>query len=732
MFPASFRWKFPLVVFLVGLAAYFAFPVQERINLGLDLQGGMHLVLKVDTSGLPEDAKDEDVTAIALEILRNRIDEFGVSEPVIQRQGTEHILIQLPGVTDRERALNLIGKTAQLKFMLVSENRGALQRATDGNLPEGNILLNGNDGAPYLLETKDVLLGDILADAYVDVGQIGLPVVSFRLTKEGSKEFGRLTGASINRRLAIVLDDTVISAPTIRARITDSGIIEGQFTREEANDLSITLRAGALPAPVVVEEERTVGPTLGKDSIDAGVKAIALGGVIVVVFMLGFYRLAGLIAVIALALNVLMVLGGLGYFGATLTLPGIAGIILTIGMAVDANVLIFERMREELAAKRPVSLAIDAGYAKAFSAIIDSNITTLIAAFFLYWFGTGPIRGFATTLGIGILASLFTSLVVTRMLFEILLATGRLKKLGMMKLLSDTKIDFVSKRFVCWGLSLIAVAIGLTSYVMKGEARYGIDFTGGVLQEYRFNEPIEADVMRDSLNKIGVEGATIQSFGSPTEWLVRTPDVSDEETQITMAKTKQAIEGTFGEAELVRVERVGPTVGPILRQKASFAILWSLGAILLFVAFRFRHFDFGLAALVALAHDVIIGAGALCLAGKEIDFVVVAALMTIAGYSVNDTIVVYDRIRENDRANRKMKFMDVINMSVNQTLSRTLLTSLTTLMVVISLFVVGGEVLHTFAFTLMVGFVVGTYSSIYIASGFVVIWRQLFKGTARS
>ncbi|HEX9779754.1 MAG TPA: protein translocase subunit SecD [bacterium] len=730
MLPASFRWKIPVTLAVLAWALWFSFPLQERINLGLDLQGGMHLVLKVDTSQVPASARDQDVTAVALEILRNRIDQFGVREPIIQRQGTDHILVQLPGITDRERALTLIGRTALLEFRLVSESSAMLNRALDGDVPAGFELVEGQDGSPYLLESEDALTGAILADAWVDVGQqIGLPVVNFRMTREGAREFGRVTGTNINRRLAIVLDHVVVSAPVIKARITDQGVIEGQFTREEAHDLAITLRAGALPAPIIVEEERTVGPTLGRDSIRAGVRATAIGTIAVVAFMLLFYRFAGLIAVTALGLNFLLVLGALGYFQATLTLPGIAGLILMLGMAVDANVLIYERIREELAAGRPLTHAISAGYDKAFSAIIDSNVTTLVAASFLYWFGTGPIRGFATTLGIGIAASMFTALFVSRLLFDLLVSTRRLTALPMMRLVGKTQIDFLGQRALCWGVSLLAIVIGVGAFIARGPERYGIDFTGGLLQEYQVARPLEAQALRNALETAGVGGAVLQQFGEPTEWLIRTSDDTDEKIQATMAKSREAMLALAPDAspELVRVERVGPTVGPILRQKAWLAILWSLGGILLYVAFRFRHVEFGLAALIALAHDIIVSAGAVCLTGREIDFILVAALMTIAGYSVNDTIVIYDRVRENLRVHRKLGLKAVINLSVNETLSRTVLTSMTTLFVVVALYVAGGEVLNSFAFTLIVGFVAGVYSTIYMASAFVVLWSEAFR-----
>ena len=728
--PSSMKWRVPVVLAAIGLSAWFAFPLSQRINLGLDLQGGMHLILRVDASAVKEDVRDRDVTGVALEIIRNRVDQFGVREPLIQRQGSEHILVQLPGVTDRDRALKLIGQTALLEFKLVADNPRLVERALKGEAPQGFELRADEDGSPLLLDTEGALTGAILSDAWVEPGELGLPDVNFRLNRDGARAFAQLTGANINRRLAIVLDGTVQSAPVIQSRIADSGRITGRFTREQANDLAIVLRAGALPAPIRVEEERTVGPSLGRDSIRAGLAATAIGASLVVVFMVLYYHLAGAVAVLALALNLLIILGSLGYLHATLTLPGIAGMILTLGMAVDANVLIYERIREELKAGRPLSSAIAAGYDKAFSAIFDSNVTTVIAAAFLYWFGTGPIRGFATTLTAGIIASMFTAVFVTRVVFDILLGLGRLNRLSMAKLIGETRIDFVGKRRLCYVLSALVIGIGIAAFIQRGPQRYGIDFAGGLLQEYRVDHPVTADAMRATLRKVGLGEAVIQEFGSPTEWLIRTADDTDADVERTIALTREALYADLaGTAppELVRMERVGPVVGKILREKAWWAIAWSMVGILLYVAFRFRHVDFGLAGAIALLHDVVVAAGMLCLMQRPIDLIIVAGLLTIAGFSINDTIVIYDRVRENLRAARKVDLGQIINLSVNQMFSRTLLTSLTVIVEVLALYFFGGEVLRDFALCLLVGFISGVYSTVYIASALVITWRRAFK-----
>lgn len=511
----NLRWRGVFIVALVALAAFSAYPLHEKINLGLDLRGGIHLVLRVKTedaleaetnkdmdrlqqeardagigsaavtrrstvsfvaTGVPErddskikkivddflfawdwsrqgsdltfDMKPANVKEIehlaviqALETIRNRVDAFGVSEPVIQRQGldSDRLVVQLPGVDDPERVKDIIKQTAFLEFRLVDYPPGGGGVSTreevlahyGGQLPAELEIMDGDvrddQGAVlgtfyYAVEKRQVITGRDLKGARPGLGQFSEPVVNFNLTHEGGQKFGQVTGANVGRGLAIVLDSRVVSAPNINSRITDSGIIEGGFTQQEVEDLSTVLRSGALPAGLIYLEERTVGPTLGQDSIDQGLRAGLIGGALMVLTMLIVYKGTGINAVLALGLNMVLIFGALAYLNATLTLPGIAGIVLTIGMAVDANVLIFERIREELRSGRTVKSAIAAGFSKALSSILDANITTLIAALFLFSFGTGPIRGFAVTLSIGILASLFTAIIVSRWIFDLLLS----------------------------------------------------------------------------------------------------------------------------------------------------------------------------------------------------------------------------------------------------------------------------------------------------------------------
>lgn len=401
---------------------------------------------------------------------------------------------------------------------------------------------------------------------------------------------------------------------------------------------------------------------------------------------------------------------------ATLTLPGIAGMVLSLGMAVDANVLINERIREELASGKALRSSIANGYQKAFSAIFDSNITTLIAAFLLFQFGTGPIRGFAVTLTIGLLASMFTAIVVTRVIFELLLGLGLLKSLPMLRLIGLTKIDFIAKRRLFYILSLLVIITGLVFCFKKGPEAYGIDFAGGQLQEYSFKNAPQLDKVREVLKEINLASASIQQFkDNPKAILIRS---KEDKSEVLSAKLKEKFPQE--DIQMLRIERVGPVAGSHLKTKALYALVWSLVGILAYVAFRFKHFNFALAGVIALFHDVLVALGFLAVSGRPIDLLSVTAFLTIAGYSINDTIVIYDRVRENARLNRKLSLYELINLSVNQTLSRTILTSGVTLLVVIALLFYGGEVLHNFAFCLLVGFISGVYSTVYIASPLVL------------
>ncbi len=716
----NLKWKALLVVSVVAWAVWMSYPPQEKVKLGLDLKGGMHLILKVDVDKVPEEMR-HDATDRAIEIIRNRIDQFGVSEPLIQKQGQDRIVIQLPGITDRQRALQIVKQTAHLELRLVVEEAEKLKNALEGEVPSG-YELKYLDKKPLLLEKKVSLTGDSLVDARVEWSTMQItPYVSFSLDSKGARRFARVTKNNTGRRLAIVLDEKVKSAPSIQEEISGGrGQITGNFSEDEAADLALVLRTGALPAPIRVEEERTVGAALGEDSIRQGISSVLVGAALVLLFMAGYYLLAGLIANFALCLNLIIILGVLSYprLGAALTLPGIAGIVLTIGMAVDANVLIFERIREELKLGKNLRLAISSGYQKAFFTILDANVTTLIAAIILFQFGTGPVKGFATTLTIGILASMFTALVVTRLVLDSLSSSRILKKLPMLQFLKNPKIDFIGKRKIAYIISLLLIVLGVFSLAIRGRGNLGIDFSGGALQEFRFTKPIAVNDLREALKEIGLGDSSIQQYKDERDILIRTS--SDSADKIIDKFRKEFPENDF---EILRVETVGPTVGKDLTAKAIKALFFALVGICIYVSLRFK-FRFAIAAIIALLHDVLISIGILSLTGREFSVPVIAALLTVVGYSINDTIVVFDRIREDLHLMRKAPYQEIVNASINQTLSRTLLTSLTTLLVVLALFFLGGAVINDFAFVLLVGVIVGTYSSVFVASPLLVDWQK--------
>ena len=793
----------------------------------MDLQGGIHLVLEVDPAKLSEDER-ADVVPRALEIIRNRIDQFGVSEPIIHREGEWRIVVELPGVQDIERAKALIGKTARLEFKILksdtdrigviekidafltaqapedttqaddplfgqteeekpSISRYILSYGPDLVVLEDNILtvrqllsaearpdiqklvpkdaqfLWGSkveemgDGqryrALYYVKTRVEMGGDILSDASVTTGQsfenAGQPIVNFTTTSPGVRLFGRVTGANVGERMAIILDDQVYSAPTIRSKISQgSGIIEGTGTIDEAKDLAIVLRAGALPADVAVVEDRTVGPSLGRDSIEQGKNAAMIGLAIVIVFMVIYYGFSGFIADIALVLNLVFVMAILAAFQGTLTLPGIAGIILTIGMAVDANVLILERIREELRSGKTVRAAVENGYARAVQTIVDANVTTIITAIVLYQYGTGPIKGFALTLMIGIISSMFTAIFVTRTIYDAIISRqiNPSLNIGKLRVFGDTSIDFLGLRRGAFIVSIVLILIGLGSTITKGGYNLGIDFAGGTLLELHFEPAASVSDIRDSLGDVRIDdhsmdlrSSEIKEFGSPNDILIRVEEEAEGTAMADAIKTK--LKSDFAgnikdEGEwLRRQEAVGPKIGEELKTNAVYAILVSMLLIIVYVWWRFRQIEFGIAAVIALFHDVMITLGVFSLTDKEISLAFVAALLTIVGYSLNDTIVVYDRIREDIKLYRRDTFSAIINRAINQCLNRTVLTSGTTMLVVIALLTLGGEVIHDFAFALLIGVIVGTYSSAFVAAPIVVEWhnrREAKEGRSRN
>jgi len=612
---------------------------------------------------------------------------------------------------------------------------------------------------PLLINKKHEIDGSIVDRAYARIGEGLNYAVSLEFTAAGKGRFEAVSGANVGKLLAIVLDDECHSAPVIRERIAGNAEISGSFTANEAGELAMVLTAGSLPVQIELESESVVGPSLGRDSIRAGLSAAGIGAGLVVVFMLVYYLSGGIVANIALALNLVMIMGALAAFNAKLTLPGIAGLVLTIGMAVDANVLIFERIREEKARGRPLRLAVQTGYDRAFITIIDANITTLITAIILYWFGTGPVKGFAVTLTLGILGSLFTSLYASRAIIEYLVAKEWISKFTMLKAVGKSSISFMKARGVAYALSGLLVAGGLTTFFAYRD-KYGIDFEGGtmvtvVLEEKMSDEDMRAasqaalaEMQADEVKRAEEQGREKLDFGnvrvqalegslaekmggaSLKYSLIMRMDVHD--LEVYKGLLSERLGDKLAEKGFPSQASIGQAVSEELGAAAVSAIIFSIIVIFLYILMRFEfNPSFGVGAVVALAHDVAITAGAMALADwlglipAKIDLPAVAALLTIVGYSLNDTIVVFDRIREaHVAAGHKKPLREVVDEAVNGVLSRTLITSFTTLLAAGALFFLGGDATRGFSFAILVGVLVGTYSSIFVASPIVVEWES--------
>ncbi len=826
--------------FFAGTPAWWkTYLAPEGLRLGLDLQGGMHLVLKVNLKKAEEnslefaanDLKDalaeQSISAVrtsgatadtvvftlpntgavdkvkslvaedfpdidarmetkegsfprilltlkeekrqyiknhavdqSLEILRNRIDQFGVAEPVIIRQGTDEIVIQLPGIKDPQRALKLLGDTAQLEFKLVADTAGLnlqelvlqakaskewqdgesmkkLNRALQNKLPE-NTSINFEKEidkttkreilVPILLENKTLMTGDMVKDAQVRIGgNFNEPYVSLDMTSRGGKVFAHITEKNVNRRLAIVLDEVVRSAPVIRDRILGgSAQITGSFSHEEAADLAIVLRVGALPAPVDIIQNMSVGASLGQDSITQGLTSGIWGAILVLAFMIIYYRLSGIIANTAMIFNIVLLFAGLAVLNATLTLPGIAGIILSIGMAVDANVLIYERMREEFAIGKSVRSCVEAGYSKAFSSIVDSQVTTLITALALFLFGTGPIKGFAVTLSLGIIFNLFTVLFYSRFVFDTINAIKPLKQITFLTMLKRSKFDFLRIRNLAFAFSAILVVIGLVALIQvsRGHANLGVDFSGGSLFQYKAGQDFTMSEVREAFSRSEMSEVDLQK-------------VEDEQRLIVKIKKSEAVVSQLADKvekilaaelpdkgfKLESESEIGSSVSSSLRNQAILAIVLSFVGVIIYLAFRF-DIRFGVAAAISTFHDIIVLVGICWVLDMEFTLLIVTALLTLAGYSLNDTVVVFDRIRENAIKEAKDSLETTINTSINETLSRTVVTGMTTLFTLVALLFFGGAVIHDFAFVLTVGILFGTYSSIFVASPLLTLWKK--------
>ena len=727
-----------LMVLLVAFSLVTIYPPQQKIALGLDIQGGTSFLIRLVQGDKPI---TKAMLEQAVEVIRKRVDYFGGGEPIISPVGNDRILVQIPGLSTEkiQEARDQLSRVAKLEFRLVYPDNGQRLEAIDKGQevipPDYRIetyKTPERDGEKareerLLVKKRADLGGEHVTEAHAGYGNEGWEI-SLNFDGEGAKEFGRITQAHVNHRFAIVLDGVIQSAPNIREPIYQgSARISGKFGEAEARSLSSVLE-NPLQTPVRIEEERSVSPTLGMDSIRASVIAGLIGLALTLLCVAIYYRFAGLIANLALLVNIILLIGALTMFHFVLTLPGIAGIILTIGIAVDASVLIYERLREELALGKSLKIATQAAYDKAFSSIFDANVTTLITAAILFWKASGPVKGFAISLSLGILASMFTALIVGRNLFSWFVDTGRVKKVSMLHLISSHNFNFLGKGLIACLCSLALIIAGATAFYVRGDRNFGVDFRGGDLVTLSSTQGVSVHQVREGLKPIHLDDAPIQQSaqGGKTYITIRSPINTSEliEKQVTQALPA-------AQFKVERSERVGALVGAELAKSSLWALALGILGILVYVTFRFE-LSFAVGAIVALLHDVIITVGVFSLLGRELTLTMVGAVLTIAGYSINDTIVVYDRIREGLASGRRGSIEQIMNESINQTLSRTILTSTVTLIPILCLYFLGGSVLRDFSLAIIIGVVVGTYSSIFIASPIVLWWNRARGRSASS
>ncbi|WP_460795329.1 protein translocase subunit SecD [Nocardioides pacificus] len=722
-----------LVLGLLAGCAAIAIKIEPR--LGLDLRGGAQYILQAEDSDRAE-ATPENVDKV-IEVLRGRVDALGVSEPTLVRQGDDRILVEMPGISEEDaaNAEEVLGQTAQLTVhpvvttvALPAEGEPAPEPSEKGNF----IYPELDDGEPTgtALEVGPVALrGDEISGADAALREVEW-VVNVDFTGEGSKAFGELSATAAcatgdPNRIAIVLDGQVISSPGVNvgcgSNITGSTEISGGFSSETAKQLSVLIEGGSLPLPVEFISQRQVGPTLGDAAIDASIEAGIIGLILTGLFIIVVYRFVGFLATLALTTYALLSFAFLLAFGATLTLPGLAGFVLAIGMAIDANVLVFERAREEYAANRAAGMrkALKVGFDKAWSAIIDSNVTTLLAAGLLFFLASGPVKGFGVTLSIGVVASMISALIIARVLTEVGVSIPFVQKNPKITGLSDTgrarkwlerkNPDLMSRSKLWLGISAAALVLAITGIATQG-LNYGVEFSGGRTMDYSLSQDVSVDEARAAVEDAGFAEAVVQ--GADTgDITVRTGRITDAEEESIRASLAEI----GGEVTLEDSQEIGASLGEELRNKALIAFGVALLAQMLYLAVRFK-WTIGLSAVAAMAHDVAIVVGVFAWLGKPIDGVFLAAAMTIIGLSVNDTVVVFDRIRERWFGSRDEEYAQIANTACLETMPRTINTGLGTMFILGALAVLGGDSLRDFSIALLLGLIIGTYSSVFTAA----------------
>lgn len=717
-----------------------------RLQLGLDLKGGVAFVLEVDETAVSnlEEGERTEKLAKAIEIIGDRVNGLGVAEPVIRPIGESRIEVQLPGINTRDNpeVLESVKKPARLDFRLVYP----FARPGPGvEIPAGyQVKVLEQEGANGQVVETELFIkrtwemtGENVSDAYATMDEFGRYRIILKFNAAGQRQFAdatrevaKFTDQLVQRtgnpearaQLAIMLDGRLYSAPGVKEEInSDSAEITGQFSQREAIELANVLN-NPLDLPLAVQSQYEVGPSLAADSIASAKLAFSIGLMVTALFIIVFYTSGGLLAVLAMTLNVLVILGVMAGVGATLTMPGIAGIVLTIGMSVDSNILIFERMREERALGKSLSAALNAGYEKAFSAILDGNLTTLITAGIMVGLGTGPVKGFGVTLAIGIFSTMFAALVISRLFLDFAINGGWAKKMPMFSVLNNTKFDFLKYARPAFIVSWLIVLAGVVTVVVKGDKIYGIDFTGGDEVTLAYAEKPTLEQVRQIATNAGVLDLNLaftKAIGAEQE-LLRIVTKFDQAKPLVDELVKQLPAAEF---KLIGESRIGPSVGAEIRANAGWAIFWSLVLILVYVAFRFE-IGYGVGAVVSTAHDVLMTVGLFVILGREFNAAMVAAILLIVGYSINDTIVVFDRIREELKLDPTAKLRDIINRSLNLTLSRTVITGGTTFLTAIVLAVVAGGEINDIAVTLIIGVITGTFSSLYIASPIFYWWHK--------
>lgn len=741
----------------------------SSIRLGLDLAGGVEFYLDLVPDANIKDAdlkkKMEDdfdgYRDTAVEALRKRLENQNIYETEIAPAGQRSIVLRAPIVSKNEKDTlrSIIKKSAKLEFRLVEHGeipvearnsfktdpryRADYKGADRDSFPEYMEVTDMANGKPvvraYLIKRAAEMDGSNISDAQARRAEMtGQLQIHLEFNSDGAKDFKRVTENNVGKQLAIVLDGELYCAPSINEPIAGGQAqISGNFTEEEAQGIATALKSGSFPFMINVQAMFDTDPTLGRASVKNGIYVGAISLLIVALFMLIYYRASGFISVVALVLNIMLILGAMAAFDCTLTLPGIAGIVLTIGMAVDANVLIFERIREELESGKSIFNAVESGYNRALSAVVDSNVTTLITAFILMYVGTGAIKGFAMTLCIGILSTLFSAVFVTRLIYDYFFRYFPPKKIKMMRLVKASKFDFIKIWKYALSFSGVLVLLLLVVFAIRGRSVLGIDFTGGSAITYGYTVKGDTSKMAAALKKAGFDqpSATYKSNiaakeGEPNDILeirLRGSKYNPDTTKIVVGELLQKEFPACGIKvdDTASIQQLDGLIGKEFTKAAVIAIVLALIGIGAYIVFRYE-LSYAVSAVCALLHDVLVVLAVYLLSGRTISLTTVAAFLTVIGYSINDTVVVFDRLRENLQLHKNSSFGSLVNLSINQTLSRTLITSFTTFVVVFIMWLFGGPEISDFVFVMMWGIILGTYSSVCLSGPFVA-WNFVRK-----